>query len=63
MDFYVDLPKTGLKIDKSNWKAPMKIATLAEFMSDYIEAMRDECLVSHGKNRPSYYITDIVPSM
>jgi len=63
MDFYVDLPKAGSKIDKSNWKAPMKIATLAEFMSDYIEAMRDEGLVSHGKNRASYYTTVTVPSI
>ena len=36
--------KFASKIDKSNWKAPMKITTLAEFIDDCIEAMRDEGL-------------------
>jgi hypothetical protein len=32
----------SLKIDKSNWKAPAKIAPLSIFMGDMIEAMLDE---------------------
>jgi hypothetical protein len=34
--------KFASKLDKSKWKAPMKIATLSEFMGDCIEAMQDE---------------------
>lgn len=34
--------KHAYKIDKSNWKAPVKVSTLAEFMGDVIEAMQDE---------------------
>jgi len=34
--------KYASKLDKSKWKAPMKIATLAEFMSDWIEEMQDK---------------------
>jgi len=34
--------KHASKIDKSKWKAPVKVSTLAEFMGDMIEAMQDE---------------------
>jgi hypothetical protein len=34
--------KHASKIDKSKWKAPVKVSTLAEFMGDTIEAMQDE---------------------
>jgi hypothetical protein len=32
----------SLKLDKSGWKAPVKIALLSEFIGDIIEAMKDE---------------------
>jgi hypothetical protein len=34
--------KYASKLDKSKWKAPMKIATLAEFMGDCNEAVQDK---------------------
>jgi hypothetical protein len=34
--------KFASKLDKSKLKAPMKIATLSEFMGDMMEAMQDE---------------------
>ena len=34
--------KHASKIDKSKWKAQVKVSTLAEFMGDMIEAMQDE---------------------
>jgi hypothetical protein len=33
--------KFATKLDKSKFKAPMKIATLSEFMGDTMETMKD----------------------
>ena len=37
-----DAERHSAKIDKSNWKAPVKIAPLSVFMGDIIEAKQDE---------------------
>lgn len=34
--------KFASKLDRSKWKAPLKIATLSEFMVDMMEAIPDE---------------------
>ena len=37
--------KFATKLDKSKFKAPMKIATLSEFIGDMMEAMQNEGFV------------------